>query len=211
MDGLENVGVEQEVSTDEVTETDEYGLEEDDFLASLEELEREEQEEQREKNRNAEEARKRRERQAKERAEQESTSEEKPRKETEQVEQGDNNTDIQKQFEDFAEKYPNVSFTDLKYDKDFNEYIDGKWEKGGKTLAELYGSYIDFRTRLSHNERRTATPSLKGASSSSVGNDEYFTQEELTQIRAKMPYMNSKQFNAIAEKYKNSIKYHKGE
>jgi len=210
MDELENIETEQ-VATEEVAETDEYGLEEDDFLASLEELDREEQEEQREKNRNAEEARKRRERQAKEKAEQEQAEDVSKGGDESEVDTESKDDDIRKQFEEFAEKYPDVGLTGLKEDKDFNEYIDGKWEKGGKTLTELYGAYVDFRTRLSQNERRTATPSLKGSSSASVGNDEYFTQEELTQIKAKMPYMSSKQYNAIAEKYKNSVKYHKGE
>ena len=210
MDELENIETEQ-VANEEVAETDEYGLEEDDFLASLEELDREEQEEQREKNRNAEEARKRRERQAKEKAEQEQAEDVSKGGDESEVDTESKDDDIRKQFEEFAEKYPDVGLTGLKEDKDFNEYIDGKWEKGGKTLTELYGAYVDFRTRLSHNERRTATPSLKGSSSASVGSDEYFTQEELAQIKAKMPYMNSKQYNAIAEKYKNSVKYHKGE
>lgn len=210
MDELENIETEQ-VATEEVAETDEYGLEEDDFLASLEELDREEQEEQREKNRNAEEARKRRERQAKEKAEQEQAEDVSKGGDESEVNTESKDDDIRKQFEEFAEKYPDVGLTGLQEDKDFNEYIDGKWEKGGKTLTELYGAYVDFRTRLSQNERRTATPSLKGSSSSSVGNDEYFTQEELAQIKAKMPYMSSKQYSAIAEKYKNSVKYHKGE
>lgn len=210
MDELENIETEQ-VANGEEAETDEYGLEEDDFLASLEELDREEQEEQREKNRNAEEARKRRERQAKGKAEQEQAEDVSKGGDESEVDTESKDDDIRKQFEEFAEKYPDVGLTGLKEDKDFNEYIDGKWEKGGKTLTELYGAYVDFRTRLSHNERRTATPSLKGSSSSSVGNDEYFTKEELAEIKAKMPYMSSKQYNAIAEKYKNSVKYHKGE
>ena len=194
----------EETAVDTEQEESEVELDSDDLLDALQALEEEEKQEQLQKNKNAEEARKRREQKQK-------LEKQQAMQETEQSEESEQES-ILKQVEDLKTKYPEVEVEKLNNDKDFVEYIDGRWGKGGKTLTELYESYTSLVARLtqSKTEKVKATPSLKGASSVG-GNDDYYTKEELATLRVKMPYMTTKQYNAVAEKYKQSIKYHKGE
>lgn len=202
-------------------------LEEDDnkFLASLEELDegtsdnesgeddeaaKKEEEEQRRKNKNAEEARKRREAEAK-KAKMADTPD------TPEEEKG---TDPRQQVRELVKKYPDLDLRELDEDVDFQEYSKGKWVAGGKSITEIYEDYVRFRARISKEEEevvkqrytRKSGPSLKGSSGGTGGTqktDDIFTMEELEALSKRMPYMNPKEYQSIANKYEKSIKYHK--
>lgn len=56
---------------------------------------------------------------------------------------------IDKEFAEFSGKYPSIKIPELLKDPDFAEYADGRLGKGGKTLTQLYESFLKFKTKLS--------------------------------------------------------------
>lgn len=220
------------------------------FLESLNDLnedeETEAEKEERLKNKNAEEARKRRELEAKEKAEKEAEAKrlederiakeqeeaEKKAKELEEQEKkqepgdGDDKdknkvaSDPKVQVKELVEKYPEIDLKELDNDKDFQEYLQGKWVKDGISITKIYENYVDFRTRLTKETKeeitkkftKVSTPNLRGSSGGSGGDErlhDIYTKEELISLSQKMPFMHPKQYSAIEEKYERSIKHYK--
>ena len=202
-------------------------VDDNEFLKSLEEIDnevnkekevdkktKEEQEEAiRIKNKNAEEARKRREAEAKAKEEKAKPKEEKPKEEPTYVEP-------QQQVKDLVAKYPDIDLGELDKNQDFQEYLEGKWVKGGKTILEIYEGFIAYTTRLTNKQKeevekqyqKKGTPSLKGSSGSNGSSnkvEDIYSQEELLEISKKMPFMNPKQYANIEEKYERSIKHYR--
>ena len=193
--------------------------EEDDneFLKSLEALDKEEEEkerlakeeEERIKNKNAEEARKRREAEAKAKKEQEDLK--KANKEaTEQS--------AKEQVNELINKYPDIDLGELDKNQDFQEYLEGKWYKGGKSITQIYENFIDFQTRITKGKKedieqqykKKSTPSIKssGGGGGSDGKDVY-TKEELIALTDKIPFMSSTKYAEIEAKLERSVEYHK--
>lgn len=202
-------------------------VDDNEFLKSLEEIDKEEKEvdektkeEQEEairiKNKNAEEARKRREAEAKARLEEEAKAKEEkdnPKEEATYIEP-------QQQVKDLVAKYPDIDLGELDKNEDFQEYLEGKWVKGGKTILDIYEGFIAYTTRLTNKQKeevekqyqKKGTPSLKGSSGSNGSSnkvEDVYTQEELLEISKKMPFMNPKQYASVEEKYERSIKHYR--
>lgn len=200
--------------------------EDNEFLKSLEEIDEVEKnkdnevdeeklkEEQEEKNRNAEEARKRRELEAKQKQEEEEqkkVEEEKPKEEV---------VSPQKQVKDLTTKYPELDLANLDSDQNFQEYLKGKWVKGGDSITTIYEKYLDFEARVTKNSKeevekkfkKPSTPSLKGGSGgngSNGGTNDVYSIQEMNELTRKMPNMNPQQYKKVEEKYNRSYAYHK--
>lgn len=212
---------------------EEDDIEDDAFLKSLEEIDKNdlsEEEEQRLKNKNAEEARKRREAEAKEKVklEEERLKKEEQEKQAKLEQEAKNkkieeeNKEVhktpQEQVKDLTQKYPELDLGALDSDKNFKEYLEGKWLKGGKTITEIYENFVEFQSRLTKQEKevvskqytKPSTPIIKGTGGTggSQGSDIY-SMEELEALRKRMPTMNPKEYDRIEKKYEESLKYHK--
>lgn len=223
---LETQNSEKETIIIEELEEDE----DNEFLKSLEEIDNQEKGDEpddedeeakaealRIKNKNAEEARKRRESEAKAKAEAKAKEEKANKaKEETQVEE----ITPQQQVKDLITKYPNLDLGELDKNENFQEYLQGKWVKGGKSITNIYEAYLGYEARLTKKDKlevekqyqKKSTPSLKGSSGGTGGTtkvEDVYTREELESLSAKMPYMNPKQYASIEEKYERSIKYHK--
>lgn len=233
MEKEEKIVVETQNSEDETIIIEEIDDENDDneFLKSLEEIDNEEGDEPnndedeeakaealRIKNKNAEEARKRRESEAKAKAEAKAKEEADKAKEEPQAE--DKEITPEQQVKELITKYPNLDLGELDKNENFQEYLQGKWVKGGKSITEIYEAYLGYEARLTKQDKaevekqyqKKSTPSLKGSSGGTGGTtkvEDVYTKEELESLSAKMPYMNPKQYASIEEKYERSIKYHK--
>lgn len=223
-----------------MNEEKEKGLldEDNEFLKSLEQIDDDNdkvggqddkgeeltEEEQRQKNKDAEEARKRREEEARVKAEEEAKlkAEEEARIKAEEEAKGkdgdvDTNTNSpQQQVRDFSTKYPEVDLRELDNDKDFQEYLKGKWHKGGDSITTIYENYVNFASRISNRAKeeveskfRRSTPNLKGSGgsggTSGVG---LYSKEEVEALREKMPTMTPKEYDRIEKKYNESVSYH---
>lgn len=237
MEKEEKIVVETQNSEDETIIIEETDDENDDneFLKSLEEIDNEKGDEPNDdedeeakaealriKNKNAEEARKRRESEAKAKAEAKAKEEEanKAKEETQVEDEELKEIAPQQQVKDLITKYPNLDLGELDKNENFQEYLQGKWVKGGKSITEIYEAYLGYEARLTKQDKvevekqyqKKSTPSLKGSSGGTGGTtkvEDVYTKEELESLSAKMPYMNSKQYASIEEKYERSIKYHK--
>lgn len=220
----------------------------DDFLKSLEddsethdeenEEHEESEEEKRLKNKNAEEARKRREAEAKQKAEKEAETQEKVVEEDEEVveekpvEKGDEEVieedeedekkhpSPQDQVRELIGKYPEIDLEGLDKNQDFQEYLQGKWYVGGKTITELYEGFVDFTSRLTKTSKeeiqklhvKKSTPNIKGSSGGTGTNtkqEDIYSIEEIQDMNRRMPFMTPKEFAKIEEKLEKSIKFHK--
>lgn len=230
--------VETQNSEDETIIIEEIDDENDDneFLKSLEEIDNKEKGDEpnddedeeakaealRIKNKNAEEARKRRESEAKAKAEAKAKEEEANKaKEKTQVEDEEvEEITPQQQVKDLIKKYPTIDLGELDNNENFQEYLQGKWVKGGKSITEIYEAYLSYEARITKQDKaevekqyqKKSTPSLRGSSGGTGGTtkvEDVYTKEELESLSAKMPYMNSKQYASIEEKYERSIKYHR--
>lgn len=212
------------------------------FLRSLEEIDNEESQENQDdekakaeeelkiKNKNAEEARKRREAEAKAKAEAEEKEEAKKenpktKEEEEDSDEDEDDDDVktkeltpQEQVKELANKHPDVDLGELDRNKDFQEYLQGKWHKNGKTITEIYEAFIDFETRISKKEKKEieskykkSGPSIKGGGGNGGnGKDEQiYSMEELQSISEKMPFMKPSEYAKIEEKFERSVKHHK--
>lgn len=238
---------EKEVKIDEQDEiVEEEHDEEDDnlFLKSLEEIDSQDEDEDeneeddeeddealRIKNKNAEEARKRREAEAKAKLEEEAKAkileEQKPKEKEDDdgIEEDDGNTqeknkEPQKQVKELVEKYPDLDLGELDKNEDFQEYLQGKWFKGGKTITEIYEAFISFKSRILNQEKaevekqyhKKSTPSIKGSSGGNGGDNkqiDIYSKEEIEILSAKLPFMSAKEYNMIEAKLDRSIKHHK--
>lgn len=229
---LETQNSEKETIIIEELEDDE----DNEFLKSLEEIDNQEEGDEpnddedeeakaealRIKNKNAEEARKRRESEARAKAEAKAKEEAESKSKEEKPEADDETKEItpQQQVKDLITKYPTIDLGELDKNENFQEYLQGKWVKGGKSITEIYEAYLGYEARLTKKDKlevekqyqKKSTPSLKGSSGGTGGTtkvEDVFTKEELESLSAKMPYMNPKQYASIEEKYERSIKYHK--
>lgn len=236
MEKEEKIVVETQNSEDEtiiIEETDED--DDNEFLKSLEEIDNEEKgvepnndedekakaEALRIKNKNAEEARKRRESEAKAKAEAKAKEEaDKAKEEPPVVDEESKEITPQQQVKDLITKYPNLDLGELDTNENFQEYLQGKWVKGGKSITEIYEAYLGYEARLTKQDKaevekqyqKKSTPSLRGSNGGTGGTtkvEDVYTREELESLSAKMPYMNPKQYASIEEKYERSIKYHR--
>lgn len=239
MEKEEKTVVETQNSEKETIIIEEVEEEDNEFLRSLEEIDNQEKGDEpndedeeakaealRIKNKNAEEARKRRESEAKAKAKAEAESkakeeEAKKAKEESQVEDEESKEITpQQQVKDLITKYPALDLGELDKNENFQEYLQGKWVKGGKNITEIYEAYLSYEARLTKQDKadvekqyqKKSTPSLKGSSGGNGGTtkvEDVYTKEELESLSAKMPYMNPKQYASIEEKYERSIKYHR--
>lgn len=238
MEKEEEIVVETQNSEDETIIIEEIDDENDDneFLKSLEEIDNQEKGDEpnddedeeakaealRIKNKNAEEARKRRESEAKAKAEAKAKEEEANKaKEKTQVEDEEvEEITPQQQVKDLITKYPTIDLGELDNNENFQEYLQGKWVKGGKSITEIYEAYLSYEARITKQDKaevekqyqKKSTPSLRGSSGGTGGTtkvEDVYTKEELESLSAKMPYMNPKQYASIEEKYERSIKYHR--
>lgn len=224
MEKEEKIVVETQNSEDETIIIEETDDDDNEFLKSLEEIDDEEKGDEpneeakaealRIKNKNAEEARKRRESEAKAKAEA------KAKEEAQVVNEESKEITPQQQVKDLITKYPNLDLGELDTNENFQEYLQGKWVKGGKSITEIYEAYLGYEARLTKQDKaevekqyqRKSTPSLRGSSGGTGGTtkvEDVYTKEELESLSAKMPYMNPKQYASIEEKYERSIKYHR--
>lgn len=216
------------------------------FMKSLEEYrddsnqEKNEEEAQRLKNQNAEEARKRREAEAKAKLEQEAKAKEeqeareKAEKEAKakaelEAQKGEESSgskevvvdtrqeDVKAQVKELVTTHPNLDLRELDNDVDFQEYLKGKWEKGGPTITQIYNNYLNFRSRISKEEvaeiekkyNKKSTPSLRsGGASGQAQTSDVYSVEEIAQLTSRLPYMNPKEYSAIEKKLSLSIKFH---
>lgn len=210
-------------------------VDDDAFLESLESLDEEKSEEERKKeeeelkikNKNAEEARKRREAEAKKveeeaRLEKERLEQEELNKKTKEEEESkakkEEGKSPQEQVKDLVSKYPDINLKELDSNEDFQDYLQGKWVSGGKSITEIYENFVVFKSRISKQPKeevekqykKNSTPAIKNKSGGGGGgNDDVFTIEEMEKIAEKMPFMNSKQYAEIESKLERSIKHHK--
>ncbi len=229
MEKEKKIVVETQNSEDETIIIEEIDEDDDnEFLKSLEEIDDEKKgvepnddedekakaEALRIKNKNAEEARKRRE------SEEKAKAEAKAKEEAQVVNEESKEITPQQQVKDLITKYPNLDLGELDTNENFQEYLQGKWVKGGKSITEIYEAYLGYEARLTKQDKaevekqyqRKSTPSLRGSSGGTGGTtkvEDVYTKEELESLSAKMPYMNPKQYASIEEKYERSIKYHK--
>lgn len=201
----------------------------------------ESEEEKRLKNKNAEEARKRREAEAKQKAEKEAETQEEVVEEDEEVveekpvEKGDEEVveedeedeedekkhpSPQDQVRELIGKYPEIDLEGLDKNQDFQEYLQGKWYVGGKTITELYEGFVDFTSRLTKTSKeeiqklhvKKSTPNIKGSSGGTGTNtkqEDIYSIEEIQDMNRRMPFMTPKEFAKIEEKLEKSIKFHK--
>ena len=58
------------------------------------------------------------------------------------------NEQIDKEFAEFRGKYPTTKISELLQDPDFKDYADGRLGKGGKTLTQLYESFLKLKEKL---------------------------------------------------------------
>lgn len=210
----------EEKETKIVQEDNEFLQQLQDIDNSNEELTEEEktrlEEEQRRKNKDAEEARKRREEEAKQ---QKVLEEEKEKKQGGNEESEEKYSTAQEQVKELKTKYPELDLEELDKDSDFQEYLQGKWVKGGKTITKIYEDFVNFKVRLSSktkedvesNYRKKSTPNIQnsGSNGGASGVEDVYTREELDNLSQKMPYMSSKEYEKIEKKYERSINYYK--
>lgn len=233
MEKEEKIVVETQNSEDETIIIEEIDDENDDneFLKSLEAIDNEEGDEPNDdeetkaealriKNKNAEEARKRRESEAKAKAKAKEEEANKAKEETQVEDEKSKEIAPQQQVKDLITKYPNLDLGELDNNENFQEYLQGKWVKGGKSITEIYEAYLGYEARLTKQDKvevekqyqKKSTPSLKGSSGGTGGTtkvQDVYTKEEMESLSAKMPYMNPKQYASIEEKFERSIKYHR--
>ncbi len=217
----------------EIIEVIDETNDDDDFIKSLEEIDEEndennevdDEEAKRIKNKNAEEARKRRELEAKlekERLEKEAILEKEKLEQEEKKKNEEKVVEVtpQEQVKELIEKYPDIDLGSLDKDENFQEYLDGKWVKGGKTITQIYENYLAYHSRITQKTKeevekqyvKKSTPSIKGSSGGNGGNQkgaDVFSIDELKSISDKMPFMNPREYAKIEEKYERSIKFHK--
>ena len=148
MEKEEKIVVETQNSEDETIIIEETDDDDNEFLKSLEEIDDEEKGDEpneeakaealRIKNKNAEEARKRRESEAKAKAEA------KAKEEAQVVNEESKEITPQQQVKDLITKYPNLDLGELDTNENFQEYLQGKWVKGGKSITEIYEAYLGY-------------------------------------------------------------------
>lgn len=232
MEKKEKSVLETQNSEKETIIIEEIDDEDDDneFLKSLEEIDDEEKGDEpneeakaealRIKNKNAEEARKRRESEAKAKAKAKEEEANKAKEESQVEDEELKEITPQQQVKDLITKYPNLDLGELDNNENFQEYLQGKWVKGGKSITEIYEAYLGYEARLTKQDKaevekqyqKKSTPSLRGSNGGTGGTtkvEDVYTREELESLSVKMPYMNPKQYASIEEKYERSIKYHR--
>lgn len=82
--------------------------------------------------------------------------------------QNELNEQIDKEFQEFRSKYPDVNLKELLKNPDFADYADGRLGTGGKTLTQLYEAFNNFKKKLGVKEQEEDT-GKKGAPSPDGG------------------------------------------
>lgn len=181
------------------------------------------EEEQRQKNKDAEAARKRREAEAKAKEEAEKKAKEEKQKEADskaekerkdKEQRSANESKLGEQLAEFKRKYPKVDLGELDNDKSFKKYIDGKL-LGKKDFTSLYEEYVDFRSEITQSDResveknhRKAQSSSGPAKSGSTESTDIYSEQELREMAAKLPFLHGKKEDEVREKLLRSAEYY---